>query len=149
MIIPILQKRKCFYNQLLFKSGKLHSFVLCRFVDLKFQDNKNQTSSIYLENYINENLFHIQYPELNQYLSLLKKEVWSHKIKNVNILHIMEQITRILSGIRMTSCKSAKDRTSMAITLEEVRLCSQLFNFNEKDHFSLFQQMLDTLRRFI
>jgi len=34
--------------------------------------------------------------------------------KNIKVLHVTEDITRALNGLRVTSCKSAKDRTGKA-----------------------------------
>lgn len=110
---------------------------------VKLQETINQSAFHRLEEYIIE---FKENPNLVDLLTALKIELWSRRAKNVRILHLMEQITYHLDGIRFTSCKSAKDRTSMAITLEEVRFCSRKYNFNEIDDSHLFQQMLDTLR---
>ena len=47
------------------------------------------------------------------------------KSKNVDLLLASSFAARILNGARTTSCKSAKDRTSMFHTLEAVRLAQQ------------------------
>lgn len=46
-------------------------------------------------------------------------------------------------GIRMTSCKSGKDRTGMAATLEQVNLLSREYDLADTE----YQRALDTLRR--
>ena len=38
--------------------------------------------------------------------------------KNVGFLHTVALLTRLMSGARVTMCKSGKDRTAMAVTLE-------------------------------
>ena len=40
--------------------------------------------------------------------------------KNVTLINLFERMGQALKSGRITSCKSAKDRTSMSITLEEV-----------------------------
>lgn len=62
--------------------------------------------------------------------------------KNIKILHVAEDITRAVGGIRFTSCKSAKDRTAMAVTLEQTRILQQEFHLPANN----LQNVLDVIR---
>jgi hypothetical protein len=53
--------------------------------------------------------------------------------KNYMLLLQTENICRALKGGRVTSCKSAKDRTSMAITLEQTNVLLQQHNMRPGD----------------
>ena len=57
-------------------------------------------------------------------LGRLGAEVAKSKLnkKNFRVLMLAADMVRELGGARITSCKSAKDRTSMAVTHEEVRM---------------------------
>jgi len=79
---------------------------------------------------------------LEDLVSILRNEVNSHKAKNIDIFNLVAQITYILGGIRMTSCKSGKDRTGMAVTLEQVNLLSREFDLADTE----YQRALDTFR---
>ena len=79
-------------------------------------------------------------------LSKLKDRIHRRKItgdKDVELLSLCQQISRLLRGGRMTCCKSGKDRTSMAATLEIVALLSDDFRTTKVDPLRL----LPVLRR--
>lgn len=63
--------------------------------------------------------------------------------KNIRVLHLAADICRALHGIRFTSCKSAKDRTSMAVTLEQCRVLQKEFHLPSNS----IQGVLNTMRR--
>jgi hypothetical protein len=48
-------------------------------------------------------------------------------MKNVDLLLEVERTCLILGGIRVTFCKSGKDRTGMAVTLEQARQLGERF----------------------
>ncbi|OQV13327.1 putative Type I inositol 3,4-bisphosphate 4-phosphatase [Hypsibius exemplaris] len=48
--------------------------------------------------------------------------------KNVDLLHCAQSLTRLAHGLRFTMCKSAKDRTAMAVTFEQLTHVHQYSN---------------------
>ena len=93
--------------------------------------------------------FHSGNPKATSLISLLKSEINNRSLsKNIRILQLIQEIVREVNGIRITCCKSAKDRTGMSITLEEIRFCFETFQFDQAKSGHLFQTMLDTLRRY-
>ena len=64
-----------------------------------------------------ETLKHVEYT-----LGKLSAEIATSKLnkKNFRVLMLAADLVREIGGARITSCKSAKDRTSMAVTHEEV-----------------------------
>uniref|UniRef100_A0A2M4CZ46 phosphatidylinositol-3,4-bisphosphate 4-phosphatase n=1 Tax=Anopheles darlingi TaxID=43151 RepID=A0A2M4CZ46_ANODA len=77
-----------------------------------------------------------------KFLDELEAELRAHSSKSYRVLHRAEDITRALQGLRFTSCKSAKDRTSMAVTLEQCRVLQQEFHLSATNA----QNVLDTMR---
>lgn len=60
-------------------------------------------------------------------LNFMEEQLKANVSKNVNILHLV-----YMSGLRFTSWKSAKDRTGMAVILEQCRVLVQEFQLPAK-----------------
>jgi hypothetical protein len=61
----------------------------------------------------------------------------------VELLHITSELTRLLNGIRVTNCKSGKDRTGVSVSLEQCFILVREHHFDN----SLMQYTLNDLRR--
>ncbi|CAL7944180.1 unnamed protein product [Xylocopa violacea] len=79
---------------------------------------------------------------LVELMTNLKASVQSKVNKNVEILQLSSQICRKMRGLRFTSCKSAKDRTGMSITLEQVNILSSEYHLAEHE----YTRALDCMR---
>ncbi|XP_070554323.1 inositol polyphosphate-4-phosphatase type I A-like isoform X2 [Ptychodera flava] len=75
-------------------------------------------------------------------LTRLQEAVGSKKPKNVDILQLASQLTHEMYGIRFTSCKSAKDRTAMSVTLEQCMILQRQYWLDART----FSHLLDTMR---
>merc|ERR1712098_51164 len=81
-------------------------------------------------------------PDVDDLLNIMKDAVHCKKNKNVDILHLASQICRRLQGLRFTNCKSGKDRTGMAVTLEQIQILSREYDLAEHE----YQKALDSMR---
>uniref|UniRef100_A0A3Q2QEH7 phosphatidylinositol-3,4-bisphosphate 4-phosphatase n=1 Tax=Fundulus heteroclitus TaxID=8078 RepID=A0A3Q2QEH7_FUNHE len=123
-----------------------------RFGDISLQERINQKNFEILEAYyktLREKVpleclpcFQTQ-ADIKELLETLGQNVVTKKRKNVEILWIAGTICRRLNGIRFTSCKSAKDRTSMSVTLEQCALLRDEHQLSK----DFFVRALDCMRR--
>lgn len=80
---------------------------------------------------------------LQSVLGFMEQQLRANVTKNVKILHLAEDACRLMGGLRFTSCKSAKDRTGMAVTLEQCRVLVREFQLPAKH----VPYALSTMRR--
>ncbi|XP_005726982.1 type II inositol 3,4-bisphosphate 4-phosphatase isoform X2 [Pundamilia nyererei] len=123
-----------------------------RFGDISLQERINQKNFETLEAYyksLSEKVpleclpcFQTQ-TDIKELLETLGQNVVAKKKKNVEILWTAGTICRRLNGIRFTSCKSAKDRTSMSVTLEQCALLRDEHQLSK----DFFVRALDCMRR--
>ncbi|XP_017588148.1 PREDICTED: type II inositol 3,4-bisphosphate 4-phosphatase isoform X5 [Corvus brachyrhynchos] len=122
-----------------------------RFGDTTLQENINQENLELLKEYYKlftekmppDCLPHFQEQnDLKGLLGSLHQNIQAKKRKNVEIMWLAATICRKLNGVRFTCCKSAKDRTSMSVTLEQ---CSILRDEHQL-HKDFFIRALDCMR---
>uniref|UniRef100_A0A3Q2P1Z1 phosphatidylinositol-3,4-bisphosphate 4-phosphatase n=1 Tax=Fundulus heteroclitus TaxID=8078 RepID=A0A3Q2P1Z1_FUNHE len=127
-----------------------------RFGDISLQERINQKNFEILEAYyktLREKVKHAYIlhnclpcfqtqADIKELLETLGQNVVTKKRKNVEILWIAGTICRRLNGIRFTSCKSAKDRTSMSVTLEQCALLRDEHQLSK----DFFVRALDCMR---
>ncbi|KAM4714160.1 type II inositol 3,4-bisphosphate 4-phosphatase-like isoform 1-T3 [Anableps anableps] len=124
-----------------------HQSLAERFGDSSLQERVNQQSCERLKAYCNKlrdklpNMAGIQ--SLLDLLSSLDRSMESKKRKNVGVLWIAASACRKVNGVRLTSCKSAKDRTAMSVTLEQCTILREQHALGQQ-HFSA---ALDNMRR--
>ncbi|XP_009070372.1 PREDICTED: type II inositol 3,4-bisphosphate 4-phosphatase-like, partial [Acanthisitta chloris] len=123
-----------------------------RFGDTTLQENINQENlellkeyyKLFMEKMPPDCLSHFQEQnDLKGLLENLHQNIQAKKRKNVEIMWLAATICRKLNGVRFTCCKSAKDRTSMSVTLEQ---CSILRDEHQL-HKDFFIRALDCMRR--
>jgi inositol polyphosphate-4-phosphatase len=81
-------------------------------------------------------------PNLAELVECLRLAVHTRQSKNVDVLHLSSQVCRRMKGLRFTSCKSAKDRTGMSVTLEQCRILVEEYGLAEHE----MQRPLDCMR---
>uniref|UniRef100_A0A1A7WD14 Inositol polyphosphate-4-phosphatase, type II n=1 Tax=Iconisemion striatum TaxID=60296 RepID=A0A1A7WD14_9TELE len=118
-----------------------------RFGDSSLQERVNQQSGERLRAYchsLRDKLPHMAgVQSLSDMLSALDRSLEAKKRKNVEVLWIAEMMCHKVNGIRLTSCKSAKDRTAMSVTLEQCVILREQHTLSQQ-HFST---ALDCMRR--
>ncbi|KAM4834119.1 inositol polyphosphate 4-phosphatase type II isoform 2-T3 [Thomomys bottae] len=151
--LPIKEGQLLHVHPVLFNVGINEQQTLAeRFGDVSLQESINQENfellkeyySIFMEKMPPDYISHFQeHNDLKGLLENLHQNIQAKKRKNVEIMWLAATICRKLNGIRFTCCKSAKDRTSMSVTLEQ---CSILRDEHHL-HKDFFIRALDCMRR--
>ncbi|XP_019586341.2 inositol polyphosphate 4-phosphatase type II isoform X4 [Rhinolophus sinicus] len=122
-----------------------------RFGDVSLQESINQENFELLKEYYTTFMEKMPPDYISQFqeqhdlkglLENLHQNIQAKKRKNVEIMWLAATICRKLNGIRFTCCKSAKDRTSMSVTLEQ---CAILRDEHQL-HKDFFIRALDCMR---
>uniref|UniRef100_A0A3P8T5V0 Inositol polyphosphate-4-phosphatase type II B n=1 Tax=Amphiprion percula TaxID=161767 RepID=A0A3P8T5V0_AMPPE len=123
-----------------------------RFGDVSLQDRLNHQSSERLKAYCSSLMDRLPniacflsdgIQSLPDLLSSLDSSLEARRRKNVEVLWIAATVCRQVNGVRLTSCKSAKDRTAMSVTLEQCLLLQQRHKLSQQS----FSSALDSMRR--
>uniref|UniRef100_A0A3P9N010 Inositol polyphosphate-4-phosphatase type II B n=1 Tax=Poecilia reticulata TaxID=8081 RepID=A0A3P9N010_POERE len=125
-----------------------HQSLAERFGDSSLQERVNQQSCERLKAYCNKlreklpNMGETETPP--DLLSSLDRSMESKKRKNVEVLWLAASVCRKVNGVRLTSCKSAKDRTAMSVTLEQCSILREQHTLSQQQ----FSSALDNMRRY-
>nr|XP_023416087.1 type II inositol 3,4-bisphosphate 4-phosphatase isoform X2 [Cavia porcellus] len=151
--LPIREGQLLHVYPVLFNVGINEQQTLAeRFGDVSLQETINQENfellkeyyAVFMEKMPPDYISHFQEQnDLKGLLENLHQNIQAKKRKNVEIMWLAATICRKLNGIRFTCCKSAKDRTSMSVTLEQ---CSILRDEHQL-HKDFFIRALDCMRR--
>ncbi|XP_077962173.1 type II inositol 3,4-bisphosphate 4-phosphatase isoform X5 [Gasterosteus aculeatus] len=118
-----------------------------RFGDSSLQERVNQQSCERLRAYCNALTDATPRTagsrSLGDMLSSLEHSLDTKKRKNVGVLWAAASVCREVHGVRLTSCKSAKDRTAMSVTLEQCALLRERHSLGRQQ----FGVALDCMRR--
>uniref|UniRef100_G3NAI6 Uncharacterized protein n=1 Tax=Gasterosteus aculeatus aculeatus TaxID=481459 RepID=G3NAI6_GASAC len=120
-----------------------------RFGDSSLQEKVNQQSCERLRAYCNAltdatpRTGTTRSRSLGDMLSSLEHSLDTKKRKNVGVLWAAASVCREVHGVRLTSCKSAKDRTAMSVTLEQCALLRERHSLGRQQ----FGVALDCMRR--
>lgn len=121
-----------------------HASFAERFGDVSFQEQLNIESFAAIAQYfeLHNEVMHKPDAELKSLVQQLHFAVYSKKPKNVEVLQLAQEITWRLRGLRLTCCKSGKDRTSMSVTLENTQMLQRIHRLSP----DAFMHALQTLR---
>ncbi|CAF1149959.1 unnamed protein product [Adineta ricciae] len=113
------------------------------FTTSQVESDLNYNNLDKLKTYINKSINNLP-EDIPDLLKQLEHTIHSNKPKNVNIFTLAEKVCRRAYGVRVTGCKSAKDRTSMGFTLEQGQL---LVNNHRVDKHDL-HEIINQFRRY-
>ncbi|XP_008301420.1 type II inositol 3,4-bisphosphate 4-phosphatase-like [Stegastes partitus] len=134
-------------DAVLFNIGINQRSLAERFGDVSVQDRLNRQSFERLRSYCSA--LTARLPDLAgvrslpDLLSSLDLSLQAKRRKKVEVLWIAATVCRQVNGVRLTSCKSAKDPTAMSVTLEQCLLLRRRHQLSRQS----FSTALDSMRR--